>query len=127
MPHAVLPAILLVGAVAAAPDLPPPSSPVDALSLWTASYRSCYQPQSFSFKIDRAWTIDCVDRALQRAEAKAPADMKAVLTALGAETPRLIDVINGAGPATPAGAALAASRDPASPAHSKAVRPVGKD
>jgi hypothetical protein len=87
----------------------------------------CRRARSFSLKIDRAWTIDCVDRALQRAEAKAPADMKAVLTALGAETPRLIDVINGAGPATPAGAALAAPRDPASPAHSKAVRPVGKD
>ena len=65
-----------------------------ALLIWTDAYRDCYEPALYSMDVDRRFTADCIETALQHAAAHGSRDERAALDALIGETPRLIGVLN---------------------------------
>ena len=102
MPMRPLSALIPV-AMALTPLGPAQEARLAAWLDWGAAYRDCYEPAPFSMRIDEAFTAHCIEAAL-RLSRGATVEQQAATDALIAATPRLVAMLNTAGPGGERGA-----------------------
>jgi hypothetical protein len=92
MPLTPLPTFLTV-AMALTPLGPVQQARLAAWLNWGAAYRDCYEPASFSLRIDEAFTAHCIEDELRRWRGDSP-EQQAATDALIAATPQLVAMLN---------------------------------
>ena len=95
--------VFLTVAMALTPLAPSQQARLAAWLNWGVAYRDCFEPAPFSLRVDEAFTARCIQEALRRRRGDSP-EQQAATDALIAATPRLVAMLNTAGPGGERGA-----------------------